>query len=210
MAEHDFETVVSRNPLRRKDFRAARRRGADAAAATSRAARSSSTTARSPSSRWTTTATSRWSTSTATRSVGGCGSCPPGCWTSAVKPPHLTAARELEEEAGLQRRDWRVLVDLDSAPGFSDESVRVLPGHRADRRRPARGARRRSRPDGAVVSRSTMRSRMVLQRRDRQFHCGGRDSGRPRRRRDPATLRPVDAPWVDQPTAFARPEGPTR
>jgi 8-oxo-dGDP phosphatase len=38
---------------------------------------------------------------------------------------HLTAARELEEEAGLQASTWRVLVDLDSAPGFSDESVRV-------------------------------------------------------------------------------------
>ncbi|MEB4211061.1 NUDIX hydrolase [Mycobacterium sp. 94-17] len=38
---------------------------------------------------------------------------------------HLTAARELMEEAGLQARDWAVLVDLDSTPGFSDESVRV-------------------------------------------------------------------------------------
>lgn len=38
---------------------------------------------------------------------------------------HLTAARELEEEAGLQARNWQVLVDLDSTPGFSDESVRV-------------------------------------------------------------------------------------
>ena len=39
--------------------------------------------------------------------------------------PHLTAARELREEAGLQAQTWRVLVDLDSTPGFSDESVRV-------------------------------------------------------------------------------------
>ena len=38
---------------------------------------------------------------------------------------HLTAARELQEEAGLQAASWRVLVDLDSTPGFSDESVRV-------------------------------------------------------------------------------------
>jgi 8-oxo-dGDP phosphatase len=38
---------------------------------------------------------------------------------------HLTAARELKEEAGLQAGTWRVLVDLDSTPGFSDESVRV-------------------------------------------------------------------------------------
>jgi 8-oxo-dGDP phosphatase len=38
---------------------------------------------------------------------------------------HLTAARELQEEAGLQASTWQVLVDLDSTPGFSDESVRV-------------------------------------------------------------------------------------
>jgi 8-oxo-dGDP phosphatase len=38
---------------------------------------------------------------------------------------HLTAARELREEAGLQAQTWQVLVDLDSSPGFSDESVRV-------------------------------------------------------------------------------------
>lgn len=39
--------------------------------------------------------------------------------------PHLTAARELREEAGLQAQTWQVLADLDSSPGFSDESVRV-------------------------------------------------------------------------------------
>jgi len=39
--------------------------------------------------------------------------------------PHLSAARELREEAGLQAETWQLLVDLDSAPGFSDESVRV-------------------------------------------------------------------------------------
>jgi ADP-ribose pyrophosphatase len=38
---------------------------------------------------------------------------------------NLTAARELQEEAGLQASTWQVLVDLDSTPGFSDESVRV-------------------------------------------------------------------------------------
>jgi len=41
------------------------------------------------------------------------------------EPPHLTAARELREEAGLEAKIWQVLVDLDSTPGFSDESVRV-------------------------------------------------------------------------------------
>lgn len=40
--------------------------------------------------------------------------------------PHLTAARELREEVGLHAETWQVLVDLDSAPGFSDESVRIF------------------------------------------------------------------------------------
>jgi 8-oxo-dGDP phosphatase len=39
--------------------------------------------------------------------------------------PHLAAARELHEEAGLQAQTWAVLVDVVAAPGFSDESVRV-------------------------------------------------------------------------------------
>jgi 8-oxo-dGTP pyrophosphatase MutT (NUDIX family) len=40
--------------------------------------------------------------------------------------PHLAAARELREEVGLEAKTWQVLLDLDSAPGFSDESVRVF------------------------------------------------------------------------------------
>lgn len=50
---------------------------------------------------------------------------PAGLLDMSDEAPHLTAARELEEEAGLSAREWRVLVDLVSAPGFSDESVRV-------------------------------------------------------------------------------------
>ena len=42
-----------------------------------------------------------------------------------MRQPHRTAARELEEEVGLQAGTWQVLVDLDTAPGYSDESVRV-------------------------------------------------------------------------------------
>jgi 8-oxo-dGTP pyrophosphatase MutT (NUDIX family) len=40
--------------------------------------------------------------------------------------PELTAARELEEEAGLRAATWQVLVDADSTPGFTDESVRIF------------------------------------------------------------------------------------
>jgi 8-oxo-dGTP pyrophosphatase MutT (NUDIX family) len=50
---------------------------------------------------------------------------PAGLLDVGGEPAHLTAARELKEEAGLQAATWQVLVDLDSTPGFSDESVRV-------------------------------------------------------------------------------------
>ena len=50
---------------------------------------------------------------------------PAGLLDTGEEPPHITAARELKEEAGLSAQNWRVLVDLVSAPGFSDESVRV-------------------------------------------------------------------------------------
>jgi 8-oxo-dGDP phosphatase len=40
--------------------------------------------------------------------------------------PQLAAARELREEAGVEAKTWQVLLDLDSSPGFSDESVRVF------------------------------------------------------------------------------------
>ena len=49
---------------------------------------------------------------------------PAGLLDLGGEPPHTTAARELKEEAGLAASQWRVLVDLDSTPGFSDESVR--------------------------------------------------------------------------------------
>lgn len=50
---------------------------------------------------------------------------PAGLLDVGGEPAHLTAGRELVEEAGLTATTWQVLVDLDSTPGFSDESVRV-------------------------------------------------------------------------------------
>lgn len=50
---------------------------------------------------------------------------PAGLLDVKGEAPHLTAARELREEAGLEAERWQALVDLDSTPGFSDESVRV-------------------------------------------------------------------------------------
>lgn len=39
--------------------------------------------------------------------------------------PSTCAARELAEEVGLAARDWSVLVDLTTSPGFCTEAVRV-------------------------------------------------------------------------------------
>lgn len=50
---------------------------------------------------------------------------PAGLLDVGGEPPHLTAERELQEEVGLSASTWQVLVDLNTAPGFSDESVRV-------------------------------------------------------------------------------------
>jgi 8-oxo-dGDP phosphatase len=50
---------------------------------------------------------------------------PAGLLDFGGEAPHVTAARELAEEVGLAADAWSVLVDVDSAPGFSDESVRI-------------------------------------------------------------------------------------
>ena len=50
---------------------------------------------------------------------------PAGLLDEPGEDPASAAARELLEETGLVARDWRVLVDVASSPGFCDESVRV-------------------------------------------------------------------------------------
>ncbi|GAA0518602.1 ADP-ribose pyrophosphatase [Saccharopolyspora subtropica] len=51
---------------------------------------------------------------------------PAGLLDVAGEEPVRTAQRELAEEAGLAARDWSVLVDVATSPGFTDESVRVF------------------------------------------------------------------------------------
>ncbi len=50
---------------------------------------------------------------------------PAGLRDVAGEDPLLTAQRELLEEAGYRARDWRVLADYFSSPGFSTERLRV-------------------------------------------------------------------------------------
>jgi ADP-ribose pyrophosphatase len=128
---------------------------------------------------------------------------PAGLLDMGGEPPHITAARELKEEAGLSAQNWRVLVDLVSAPGFSDESVRVyLATGLSDVGRPdahdeeadlvvrrfSLGEAVRMALSGEITNAITVGGILAA-------HAVGGDFG---------SLRPVDAAWVDRPTTFAR------
>jgi 8-oxo-dGTP pyrophosphatase MutT (NUDIX family) len=127
---------------------------------------------------------------------------PAGLLDVAGEPPHLTAARELKEEVGLEARIWRVLVDLNTAPGFSDESVRVyLATELSEVDRPE-----------AHNEEADMTMRWIPIVEAVRLVLGGEVlnsiavagilaahtviSGF-------AQPRPVDSPWLDKPTAFA-------
>jgi ADP-ribose pyrophosphatase len=51
---------------------------------------------------------------------------PAGLRDVSGEPPWATARRELLEEAGYRARDWRVLADYYTSPGFSTERLRVF------------------------------------------------------------------------------------
>jgi 8-oxo-dGTP pyrophosphatase MutT (NUDIX family) len=126
---------------------------------------------------------------------------PAGLLDLGGESPHISAARELKEEAGLEATEWRVLVDLVTAPGFSDESVRVyLATGITDVGRPDAHDEeadlqvkwfpleeaRRMVLDGEIVNSIAIAG--ILAAHDVE---------------DPASLRPADAPWIDRSKAFA-------
>ncbi|MGE0216851.1 NUDIX domain-containing protein [Mycolicibacterium sp.] len=118
------------------------------------------------------------------------------------EPPHVSAARELAEEAGLAADTWRTLVDLDSAPGFSDESVRVYL---------ATGLREVDRPQAHDEEADLTVARFPLAEAVAKVFSGEIVNSisvagilAAHAMPDPDALRPVDAPWTDRPTAFAR------
>jgi 8-oxo-dGDP phosphatase len=51
---------------------------------------------------------------------------PAGLRDVSGEPPWATAQRELLEESGYRARDWRVLADYFSSPGFTTERLRVF------------------------------------------------------------------------------------
>lgn len=117
--------------------------------------------------------------------------------------PHLTAARELREEAGLQAETWHALVDLDSTPGFSDESVRVYL---------ATGLTQVERPDAHDEEADMTMQWYPIAEAARQVFTGAIVNSLAVAgilaalavRQGFAQPRPVDAPWIDKPTAFAK------
>jgi 8-oxo-dGDP phosphatase len=127
---------------------------------------------------------------------------PAGLLDVGGEPAQLTAARELQEEAGLKADTWRVLVDLDSTPGFSDESVRVYL---------ATGLTEVDRPEAhdeeadmtlewyplAEATRKVLSGEIVNAIAVAGIlaaHAVTDGFAQPR---------PPDSPWVDKPTAFA-------
>jgi 8-oxo-dGTP pyrophosphatase MutT (NUDIX family) len=116
--------------------------------------------------------------------------------------PRLTAARELREEAGLQAQTWQVLVDLDSAPGFSDESVRVYL---------ATGLTQAEQPEAHDEEADMTLQWYPIDAAVRRVFSGEIVNSLAVAgilaaylvRKGFAQARPVDTPWVDKSTAFA-------
>lgn len=117
--------------------------------------------------------------------------------------PYLTAARELREEVGLQAETWHTLVDLDSTPGFSDEAVRVYL---------ATGLTEVDRPQAHDEEADMTIGWYPIEEAARHVFGGEIVNSLAVSgilaalavRQGFAQPRPMDAPWVDKPTAFAR------
>ncbi|MGW0160778.1 NUDIX domain-containing protein [Mycobacterium sp. NPDC003323] len=117
------------------------------------------------------------------------------------EPPVDTAARELREEAGLAAENWAVLVDVISAAGFSDESVRVFL---------ATGLRGVTRPDADDEEADLQLDWVPLPEAVQRVLSGEIVNSlavagilAAHAAADWSALRPADAPWADRPRAFA-------
>ncbi|HZQ33263.1 MAG TPA: NUDIX hydrolase [Mycobacterium sp.] len=128
---------------------------------------------------------------------------PAGLLDAPDEDPLTTAKRELQEEAGLAAREWAVLLETASSPGFTDESVRTYLATGLSQ--VDRGEAEDEEADltlrwfpldeaaemvlaGAIVNASAAAG--VLAAYAAVI--------------DDKPTRPVDAPWPDRPTAFAR------
>lgn len=131
---------------------------------------------------------------------------PAGILDEPGEDPLAAAKRELWEETGLQAREWRVLVDVITAPGFCDEAVRVYL---------AGGLDHVGRPEGDHEEADLTVHRIPLHEAADQVLAGeiinsiaaagvlaayaAIVDGKP--------TRALEAPWPDRPSAFAARKG---
>jgi ADP-ribose pyrophosphatase len=123
---------------------------------------------------------------------------PAGLLDMGDEPAHVTAARELEEETGLAATHWQTLIDVDSTPGFSDESVRIFL---------ATGLTDIGRPHAHDEEADLVVKRVPLAEAVQMVFAGEivnalAVAGILAAAHRPAELRQADAPWIDRPTAF--------
>ena len=128
---------------------------------------------------------------------------PAGLLDTPGEDPLTTAKRELQEEAGLAGTDWRVLLDTASSPGFSDESVRTYL---------ATGLSQVERPQAEDEEADLTvhwfglhdAAAMVLAGEIVNASAAAGVLAAYAAVIDGKPTRPVDAPWPDRPTTFAR------
>lgn len=127
---------------------------------------------------------------------------PAGLLDAPGEAPYLTAERELEEEVGLHARTWQVLLDVNTAPGYSDESVRVYL---------ATGLTDIGRPEGHDEEADMTMQWFPLHEAVEKALSGEivnsiAIAGIFAAHAIAAGMtepRPLDTPWIDKPTAFA-------
>jgi 8-oxo-dGDP phosphatase len=130
---------------------------------------------------------------------------PAGLLDLGGEAPVRTAARELHEEAGLSAKYWSVLVDVVSAPGFSDECVRIYL---------ATGVTEIGRPDADDEEADLKLEWVPLGEAAQRVLAGEIVNSlavagilAANAVSDRSTLRSVDAPWTDRPRALAARRG---
>ncbi|PXX60834.1 ADP-ribose pyrophosphatase [Nocardia tenerifensis] len=128
---------------------------------------------------------------------------PAGLLDVPGEDPLVAARRELAEETGLAAREWSVLVDVALSPGFTDEALRVYC---------ARGLYETDRPEPEFEEADLKVERMPVDRAVRAALAGEIVNATAvagvfalaAARAGDIELRPADAPWPGQPTAFLR------
>lgn len=128
---------------------------------------------------------------------------PAGLLDLPGEDPLEAAKRELAEETGLAAREWRVLVDVALSPGFTDEALRVFL---------ARDLYDTHQPEPENEEADLELVRMPVAEAVRAALAGEITNATAvagvlalaAARAGDVELRPADAPWPGQPSAFLR------